>query len=150
MRFTHIFVLLTVCTLLSTITLMNSNNGDTEMQFATLNSELEATPGQPSNPTPLSAEASPAKFAIEIHQPDGPPMIELKVPDSDTAEAKIACSTCHSLREPDFSNKSDVALDQFHQGLKVSHGQLACYACHNPQDMGALRAQMGPESSFEM
>jgi len=43
----------------------------------------------------------------------------------------ISCSTCHSVREPDFSNRTPADLDLFHQNMALSHGKLSCYACHN-------------------
>jgi formate-dependent nitrite reductase cytochrome c552 subunit len=51
----------------------------------------------------------------------------------------IACSTCHSVREPNLANRTPADLDQFHQHMQMAHGNLACYACHHPQDADSLR-----------
>ena len=46
----------------------------------------------------------------------------------------VACATCHTTRVANRQNRSTKDLDQFHQGLKLNHGRLACVACHDSQD----------------
>lgn len=82
-------------------------------------------------------------FGIHIRRPTGPPVVKIGVPDSVEGVAEVACSTCHSVRKPNLDNKESTTLDEFHQGLKVGHGTLVCYSCHNPSDMNSLRAADG-------
>lgn len=90
--------------------------------------------------SPLLSPASEGfRFATTIRRPDGPPRIELEQADPQGRVGSIACSTCHSVREPNFENRTPADLDQFHQNMPMAHGKLACYACHNPDDADALR-----------
>lgn len=90
---------------------------------------------------PESSATRPAGFlhATTIRRPSGPPLIELERPDPQGRVGRVACSTCHSLREPNFANRAPSDLDQFHQNMPMAHGELACYACHHPDDSDALR-----------
>lgn len=94
------------------------------------------------NPSQLAAELSvgvPARFATKINRPSGPPRIELQQSDPQGRVGSVACSTCHSIREPDFANRTPKDLDQFHQNMQMAHGTLACYSCHHPGDADSLR-----------
>lgn len=82
-------------------------------------------------------------FPVQIRRPTGPPLIELATADPLGRVGQVACSTCHSVREPNFENRDTTSLNEFHQGLKVDHGKLACYACHNPDDADSLRSADG-------
>jgi hypothetical protein len=90
-----------------------------------------------------NATAATAKFAVSIHRPTGPPQVELAGSDPQGRSANVACSTCHSVRPPNLENKTAQSLDEFHRGLQFQHGQLACYACHNPNNADALRLADG-------
>ena len=61
-------------------------------------------------------------FAVSIRRPSGPPTIEMTTPDPQGRQGSIACSTCHSVREPNFENRTPADLDQFHQGMPMAHG----------------------------
>jgi hypothetical protein len=76
---------------------------------------------------------------VVTRRPTGPPVIELKQPDPLGRLGRLTCSTCHSVREPNFANRTPADLKQFHQGMPLNHGQLACYSCHNASDMDTLR-----------
>ncbi len=78
-------------------------------------------------------------FVATIRRPDGPPRIDSGVVDPQGRSGTIACSTCHSVREPNFANRSPADLDQFHQGMAFSHGSTTCYSCHHPDDADSLR-----------
>ncbi|NND95797.1 MAG: hypothetical protein HKN47_00540 [Pirellulaceae bacterium] len=82
---------------------------------------------------------SAQRFTTTIRRPTGPPTIALHQADPQGRTGDIACSTCHSVREPDFTNRSPTDLDQFHQNMPMSHGSLTCYSCHNPADADKLR-----------
>lgn len=94
----------------------------------------------------VTEKASP-QFAVTVNHPSGPPHIQLGT-DPQGRPAKVACSTCHSVREPDLNNRLPDQLDEFHQGMQLDHGQLACYACHNPQDANTLRLADGTSVDF--
>lgn len=88
-----------------------------------------------------------SSFGIRIRRPAGPPLAKL-ASDPQGRVAEIACSTCHSIRKPNFENTQSSSLNEFHQGLIVSHGKLACYACHHPDDADSLRSADGKRVSY--
>jgi hypothetical protein len=85
----------------------------------------------------------PDEFRVTIRRPSGPPLIELKQPDSMGRVGLVACSTCHSIRPPNLENRTPTDLKQFHQGMPMKHGALACYSCHNPDNSDTLRLADG-------
>jgi len=85
---------------------------------------------------------------VIIRQPAGPPQIELATVDPQGRSGRVACSTCHSLRQPNLKINSAAALDEFHQGLEFNHGRLTCYACHHPDDSDALRLADGSRLEY--
>jgi formate-dependent nitrite reductase cytochrome c552 subunit len=89
-----------------------------------------------------TAEAD-TRHSVVIRKPAGPPKVKLASTDPQQRSAEVACSTCHSIQTPNLENKSSGSLDEFHQGLEFIHGQLACYACHNPNDADTLRLADG-------
>ncbi len=96
-----------------------------------------------------ASHAGTQQYAVLIRKPTGPPQIELAGADPQGRSASVACSTCHSVREPDFNNVSAASLDEFHQGMTFNHGTLGCYACHNPQDADSLRLADGTPVPYE-
>ncbi len=85
---------------------------------------------------------------IIIRQPSGPPQIELTGTDPQGRTGSVACSTCHSVRKPNLENKTAATLDEFHQGMTFNHGNIACYACHNPDESDALRLADGSSVAY--
>ena len=85
----------------------------------------------------------PGPNQVVIRRPQGPPTIELTEPDPLGRVGRVTCSACHSIRAPDFNNQSVAQLDEFHQGMTFTHGQLTCYSCHNPDHSDALRLADG-------
>ncbi len=63
-------------------------------------------------------------------------------------EITISCVVCHSNRTPNRANASGEDLDEFHQGLSISHGGLSCLSCHNPDDYGSLHLSGGARVEF--
>jgi hypothetical protein len=98
-----------------------------------------ATDSAPPTQQPQVAGASKTAFTTTIRRPSGPPVIELDHADPQGRIGNVACSTCHSVREPNLANRTPADLDQFHQNMPLAHGKMACYACHNPDDSDALR-----------
>ncbi len=90
-------------------------------------------------PQPAHTESAPSRFyEVTIHQPDGPPRIDIGLTSMHGEKMSVACSTCHTSREPNILNRASKDLDEFHQGMGFSHGNLTCLACHNPKDYDTL------------
>lgn len=115
-------------------------NDDSGVSESTLVQSTLVQSGEPvaSEPTPADADSA-TRFLTTVRRPHGPPTIQLTQPDPQGRVGKIACSTCHSTRDPDFANRVPTDLDQFHQGMPMVHGTLSCYSCHNPDDADTLR-----------
>jgi 5-methylcytosine-specific restriction endonuclease McrA len=92
-----------------------------------------------------SKEAHP----VIIRKPSGPPRIELAGTDPQGRTGSVACSTCHSVRQANLENKTAATLDEFHQGMTFNHGNITCYACHNPSESDALRLADGSSVAYE-
>ncbi len=104
--------------------------------------QTQASGGLHSTST-LAHGTSEPLHPIIVRKPAGPPMVELAGLDPHGRSTQVACSTCHSVRPPNFENQTSTTLDEFHQGLQVNHGKLACYACHNPANADTLRLADG-------
>jgi hypothetical protein len=46
--------------------------------------------------------------------------------------ARVRCETCHSMVDIGDVAQSTKQLEEFHQGLQLSHGNLKCGSCHEP------------------
>ena len=109
----------------------------------------EASPSvAPAAAVESGTESQPTIFATHIRRPSGPPLIELEQADPQGRVGKIACSTCHSVREPNLANRKPSDLKVFHQGMPMAHGELACYSCHNPSNADALHLADGTSVSY--
>jgi hypothetical protein len=95
------------------------------------------------------SEASGQRYSIYVRRPSGPPTVAMASGEPEGPVARIACSTCHSTREPNFDNKDHTTLDEFHQGLEVKHHKVACYACHHPEDADSLRSADGRRIPYD-
>ena len=108
-------------------------------------------------PTSSAAEAQVSQASVHsneahpdiIRKPSGPPRIELAGHDPQGRTASVACSTCHSVRQANLENKTVATLDEFHQGMTFNHGNITCYACHNPNESDALRLADGSSVAYE-
>lgn len=96
-----------------------------------------------------AASDTKATYSVIVRKPAGPPRIELAGTDPQGRTGSVACSTCHSVRKPNLENKTAATLDEFHQGMTFNHGNIACYACHNPDDSDALRLADGTTVAYE-
>lgn len=96
---------------------------------------------------PTGSELS-AHYPVIVRQPAAPPRIELAGQDPQGRVGSVACSTCHTVRPDNLENKTSATLDEFHQGMTFSHGTIACYACHNPQESDSLRLADGSSLPF--
>lgn len=102
-----------------------------------------ATVGPPAPTGASDAAVGGSLHPVAINRPAGPPRIRLAGVDPAGQSASVACSTCHSIREARLTTKTTEAFKEFHVGLTVRHGGLACYACHNPGDADTLRLADG-------
>ncbi len=105
--------------------------------------------GGPADSSQDISSPGPTPFSVLINKPAGPPRIELAGTDPQGRTGSVACSTCHAIRQPNYANVSATTLDEFHQGMTFSHGTIACYACHNPDDADALRLADGTRIAYE-
>jgi hypothetical protein len=86
---------------------------------------------------PYVAEAT---YAVETITRGGHPAVQSR--QADGSVIAIACSTCHSTAtQPANPTK---APSDFHQGLNLHHGSLACNSCHDASSQyDALRLANG-------
>ncbi len=111
--------------------------------------EAAATGGAAGQPEKQEADQrSELRFPVTIHCPAGPPRVDSGARDLHGQVVTIACSTCHTTREPNPRNRVTADLDQFHQGLHAAHGGLSCLACHNPDDYDSLRLADGTRLEY--
>jgi len=92
---------------------------------------------------PQRSGGSAPLHPVHINMPDGPPALATDQRDMHGNAVTINCSTCHSIKQPNFDNRATADLDEFHQGLTVNHGSLTCLSCHNPDDYDTLRLADG-------
>ena len=56
---------------------------------------------------------------------------------------RVPCVSCHSLKEPARMPESAEALQDFHRGLQLRHGELACTSCHQADAPQSLHLATG-------
>lgn len=78
-------------------------------------------------------------FPVVIKRPPGPPQVKTSLTNFHGQPVLVSCSSCHTTTKPNLENRSAVDLDQFHQGLKYTHGNLTCLSCHNSGNYDTLR-----------
>lgn len=95
-----------------------------------------------------AARRNQTRFPVHINRPSGPPVIELIDATGAIHGTSLSCSSCHSLREPDLTNRRPADLTTFHENLAFVHGDLSCLSCHNPDDYDALRLADGTRVEY--
>ncbi len=133
-----LIVLLLSVAIVSVRAAMSVDSSETDDSGAT--SDSAATESAPS--------AAPAKFAVQIRQPSGPPRVETDVQDAHGNLDTVACATCHTTRPANHQNKTVKDLDEFHAGMPFSHGSVSCLSCHNSDDYDALKLADGTRVEF--
>ncbi|MDF1700944.1 MAG: hypothetical protein P1V36_07270 [Planctomycetota bacterium] len=98
---------------------------------------------------PAGQVAASAPTGVHIRTVPGVPTIPAGPIDARGHQARVACSTCHSIKAPDTTRKTGAELTAFHQGLQVAHGSLSCLSCHNEDDYDSLRLADGHRVPFE-
>lgn len=84
----------------------------------------------------VGGTGSGERFEVTISRPAGPPVVRVATPEGEVA---LACSTCHDVRTPNFSNTTTADLDEFHRDLPFGHGSISCLSCHNSDNYDTLR-----------
>lgn len=98
--------------------------------------------------TPATSATTPMKFSVEIRKPSGPPRVATGQNDAHGNSVTVACSTCHTTRQPNHQNKAVKDLNEFHGGMAFSHGAVSCLSCHNSNDYDSLKLADGSRVEF--
>jgi hypothetical protein len=85
-------------------------------------------------PKTSSGNLVPARHPVTINPVAPPTGAKTELTDHHGQAVTVACHTCHSVRPSNAENRQASDLNEFHQGLKLQHGQLACVACHNADE----------------
>jgi hypothetical protein len=88
----------------------------------------------PSTVTSSTNDKGQEKHRVTINLVTPPGGAETELANYHGQAVTVACHTCHSVRPSNAENRPTSDLNEFHQGLKFQHGQLACVACHNADD----------------
>jgi hypothetical protein len=89
-------------------------------------SACKASPA--SQPIPLANASQP--YPVIINDPPRLSSIESGIPDPRGAPTRVACQTCHSLRQSNPLPASMDGLTTFHQHMVFKHGNSTCTSCH--------------------
>lgn len=93
------------------------------------------------------AKANEKFFPVTINRPVEKLGI-LSGVNSNGEEFKVACSTCHAGRQPNFANRISADLKEFHNQHAVIHGGISCLSCHNPDDYDSFRMADGTKVAY--
>lgn len=111
-----------------------------------------AVAGCTGDPAPTKQAPPGAKTgATTIHEPPKLTSIETGKLDGLGRPIRVACITCHSARvviDGGPFPTSPSELHEFHGGLVVQHGALACTACHDDQRGGEPRLHLADGTTF--
>lgn len=104
-----------------------------------------AVPPAASTPTASAAPHRPL-HADQVSLP-APPRAVVQSPTG-PGPVRVACATCHDVRPSDPAQRG-ATLEAFHTDLVIRHGDLACLACHHPDDADVLRRADGTRLRYE-
>ncbi|MBW2528651.1 MAG: hypothetical protein JRI23_31040 [Deltaproteobacteria bacterium] len=94
-----------------------------------------------------AAEAAPEgrDERLGTHQPYAVLGMNTGARDPAGRPVRIPCGVCHAdMVEPDAAHAERTALDGFHQGVELAHGDhSSCVACHNPPGYVDFRLASG-------
>jgi formate-dependent nitrite reductase cytochrome c552 subunit len=115
----------------------------------TVTAWLALADNQPaSTPAATSSSIRSNLFPVTIRQPAGPPRVNTGLTNYHGQPVFAACSSCHASTQPNLETHRSAELDQFHQGLKYAHGNLACLSCHNAKNYDTLHLANGQPVEF--
>lgn len=90
-----------------------------------------------------------ARYPVEIRQPPVPRRVPTNALAPNGQPVSLQCQSCHSVRPANSKADRSNDMEEFHQGLHMSHGQLTCVSCHNPTDRySTLRLADGRSVAF--
>jgi formate-dependent nitrite reductase cytochrome c552 subunit len=81
-------------------------------------------------PREFSPAPSAKTHAEAVNTPAKLMSIETDQRDSTGKRLRVACATCHSLRDAGPLPQRADDLKQFHVGLRFEHASMACSSCH--------------------
>ncbi len=87
------------------------------------------------------------RHTVEIHQPKTLGVLDTSLKDHADTPVGVSCRTCHGSGGQAELLKAD-APKGFHKGLKVTHGQQSCNACHD-KDRSRLHLADGAALEFD-
>lgn len=91
--------------------------------------------------------ADAPRAPTEIHLPTTLGAADTPLTDIHGAPIGVGCETCHAA-----GSAPAIATDgpaDFHQDLKLEHGQISCDSCHDPDDRTRLRLADGTALEME-
>jgi hypothetical protein len=94
-------------------------------------------------PAALRPAPGPKTGTVTVHAPARLEGLATGELDAAGRPLRVPCETCHALRTPARLPSSTAELDEFHQGLQLRHGALACAACHVAGDQRSLHTADG-------
>ena len=103
-------------------------------------------PADPPQPSPSRVAPAPRHATTIV--PPARPEITTGAKAYDGGAVSVACSVCHSSREPNPTNRA-ADLDAFHQGLSFAHGKVNCLSCHDARNYDRLHLADGAPLAFE-
>ena len=83
--------------------------------------------------------------AVEIHRPTTLGVVDTDLKDVHGTPIGVSCKTCHGSASQGLTRG---APKDFHRGIKITHGQLSCTACHD-QDRSRLHLADGQKLEFD-
>lgn len=87
-------------------------------------------PGAKIHPTTVLPSERLTSIETDVVGPTGQP-------------ARVRCVTCHASVDVGEAARSPEGLEDFHRGLTLNHGELACGSCHEPGEPLSLRLATG-------
>jgi hypothetical protein len=83
------------------------------------------------------------KHAVRIHQPQGLGVADVDMLDARRVPLGVKCATCHAkAADKPWVDRTDAPKD-FHENVKVTHGELSCKMCHGGEDKSKLHLADG-------
>lgn len=116
---------------------------------AALSFVLLAACNRPEQPRRFGPAPSASAFPVTVHQPDRLTSVESGRTDARGVPLRVACVTCHSMRDKATPPESTAELREFHVGMRFEHGGLTCASCHRggqPPMLGLADGRAVPTS----
>lgn len=86
------------------------------------------------------------RHPTEVHLPTTLGVLDTPVQDVHGTPVGVACATCHGPTAA--GSWAARPGEAFHTGVSLTHGGLACDACHDPEDRSRLRLADGTSVEF--